>query len=105
MKISRPLDCKDLFCSPLGKQVHTDNLRYRIWTPVLEEAALPYRPKIQTRQSFATTAFSAGEPPLWIAKAMGHSTAKMVIEVYGEYVQNAIAILYGSRLTALYNDN
>ncbi len=104
VKISRSLGCKHLFCTPLGKKVHPDNLRGRIWAQALEAAAVPYRPMIQTRHSFATTALSAGESPLWIAKAMGHSTAKMVIEVYGKYVQNANGTQDGSRLTALYNE-
>jgi integrase len=83
--------------------VQRDNLRGRVWAPALEAAGLPYRPPIQTRHSFASTALSAGESPLWIAQTMGHSTAKMVLEVYSKYVRNAAGSQDGDRVSALYS--
>jgi integrase len=104
LDISRSLDSQYLFCTPNGNQIQRDNLRGRIWAPTLEAAGLPYRPMIQTRHSFATTALSAGESPLWISTTMGHSTAKMVLEVYGKYVRDANGTQDGSRLSSLYGE-
>jgi integrase len=105
VKISQSLESDYLFCTPNGSAVQRDNLRGRVWTPALEAAGLPYRPMIQTRHSFATTALSAGESPLWIAQTMGHNTTKMVIEVYGKYVQNANGTQDGSHLNSLYGEH
>lgn len=103
VEISKSLESKFLFCTPNGSAVQRDNLRGRVWAPALEAAGLPYRPLLQTRHSFATTALSAGESPLWIAQTMGHSTAKMVLEVYSKYVRNAAGSQDGDRLSALYS--
>jgi len=100
--ISKALNSEYLFCTPSGAQVQRDNLRGRVWAPALVKARLPYRPMIQTRHSFATTALSLGESPLWIAKTMGHSNAKMVIEVYAKYVENVNGTVDGSKLNQAY---
>lgn len=63
---------------------------------------LSYRPMMQTRLSFATTAFSLGENPLWIAKVMGHSTTRMVIDVYAKYIANQNGTPDGGRLDQAY---
>jgi integrase len=57
---------------------------------------------MQTRHSFATTAFSLGENPLWIAKVMGHSTTRMVIDVYAKYIANQNVTPDGGRLDQAY---
>ena len=58
------------------------------WRPALKKAGIPYRPMIQTRHTFATTAISLGENPLWIAHIMGHRDTDMVIKVYAKYLKN-----------------
>ncbi len=68
----------------------------------LKKAGLPYRPLLQTRHSFATTALSLGETPLWIAKTMGHSTAKIVLEVYAKYVESLEGTRDGGKLNSAY---
>ncbi|MBM9514990.1 Arm DNA-binding domain-containing protein [Desulfogranum marinum] len=100
--ISESKGSKFLFCTSSGSQVHRDNLRGRVWRKALEKAKVPYRPMIQTRHTFATTALSLGENPLWIAKVMGHSTSKMVLEVYAKYVENMVANNDGNKLNQLY---
>jgi integrase len=55
------LDSEYLFCTTTGHQLNHANLSNRVWTPALEKAGIPYRPMIQTRHSFATTALSLGE--------------------------------------------
>ncbi len=102
LAICKSLDSEYLFCTNSGTQVQRDNLRGRVWAPALEKSGLSYRPMIQTRHSFATTALSLGENPLWIAKIMGHSTAKMVIDVYATYVENLNGTIDGSKLNQAY---
>ena len=57
---------------------------------------------MQTRYSFATTALSLGENSLWIAKVMGHSTTRMVIDVYTKYIENQNGTPDGGKLNQAY---
>jgi integrase len=57
---------------------------------------------IQTRHSFATTALTLGENPLWIAHVMGHRDTDMIIRVYAKFVKDA-AIRDGCALSEVYN--
>jgi integrase len=102
LSICRSLDSKFLFCTETGAQVQRDNLRSRVWEPALLKAGIPYRPMIQTRHTFATTALSLGENALWIAKTMGHSTPEMLLKVYAKYVENMNGSLDGGKLNHLY---
>jgi len=103
--ISKNLQSEYLFCSPEGCKVHRDNLRGRVWDPALNKAGVSYRQMRQTRHSFATTALSLGENPLWIAKVMGHSTTRMVIEVYAKYTENLNGFTDGNKLNQIYQMN
>lgn len=102
LKICSSLKSEFLFCTPNGSQVQRDNLRGRVWEPALSKADIPYRPMIQTRHSFATTALALGENPLWIAKVMGHSTTRMVIDVYAKYIANLNGTPDGGKLNQAY---
>ena len=102
MAICNDLGSNYLFCTPQGTQVQRDNLRGRVWEPALKKAGVPYRPMMQTRHSFATTALSLGENPLWIAKVMGHSTTRMVIDVYARYIENLNGTVDGGKLNDAY---
>jgi integrase len=105
MAISEQLQSEYLFCSPEGCKVNRDNLRGRVWTPALTKAGVSSRQMRQTRHSFATTALSLGENPLWIAKVMGHSTTRMVIEVYAKYAENPNNFADGNKLNQVYQKN
>jgi integrase len=96
--ISEKLGSHYLFCTTHGHLLNHANLCNRVWTPALKKAGIPYRPMIQTRHSFATTALSLGENPLWIARTMGHRDTDMVIRVYTKYVSNAVHQLDGKAL-------
>lgn len=102
LEICTLLNSDFLFCTPNGTQVQRDNLRGRVWEPALVKAGIDYRPMMQTRHSFATTALALGENPLWIAKVMGHSTTRMVIDVYAKYIANQNGTLDGSKLNQAY---
>ncbi|MHB8790188.1 MAG: tyrosine-type recombinase/integrase [Desulfobulbaceae bacterium] len=101
-EISNRLGSEYLFCTPSGHQVQVDNLRGRVWSEALKKAGLDYRPLRQTRHTFATTALSLGENPLWIAKVMGHRDTEMVIKVYASYLQNNLSTKDGASLNGAY---
>ena len=87
VKICEALKSEYLFCTANGTPVHLNNLRRGVWIPTLKRAGLEIREIKQTRHTFATTAISCGENPLWIAKVMGHRNTEMIIKVYAKYVK------------------
>ncbi len=87
-KIHNTLGSEYFFCTPEGKRIDIDNFRKRVWATALEDAGVAYRDLRQTRHSFATTAFSNGVNPLYIAHMMGHRNTEMIINVYSKYVEN-----------------
>jgi integrase len=100
--ICEQLDSKYLFCTTTGSQINHANLSNRVWRPALEKAGILYRPMIQTRHTFATTAISLGENPLWIAHIMGHRDTDMVIKVYAKYLKNAAGNTDGKAFNDIY---
>lgn len=101
--ICKELGSEYLFCTTTGEQLNHANLSNRVWRPALKEAGIPYRPMIQTRHSFATTALSLGENPLWIAHIMGHRDTDMIIKVYTKYLKNAVNNNDGKATNELYS--
>ncbi|AZG73277.1 Arm DNA-binding domain-containing protein [Shewanella livingstonensis] len=78
-----------VFCNNNGNPLDHRNVTKRIWYPALDEMRLKRRRPYQTRHTCATLWLAAGENPEWIAKQMGHSTTKMLFEVYSRFVPNA----------------
>jgi integrase len=77
-----------VFTNGQGNPVDKTNLRERIWKPTLEAIGMEYRRPYETRHTAATLWLAAGEAPEWIAKQMGHSTTKMLFEIYSRFVPN-----------------
>lgn len=96
------LQSEYLFCTTTGQQINHANLCNRTWVPALKKAGIRYRAMIQTRHSFATTALSLGENPLWIAHVMGHRDTEMVIRVYAKFVKNAVGKQDGNLVSDAY---
>ncbi len=67
----------------------------------MEKAKLPLRKMKQTQDTFATSAGSYRENPLWIARIMGHRDPGMAIEVYSRYVENFMGEHDGANLDAV----
>ena len=59
--------------------------RKNSWTLALKKAGLRYRKPYTTRHTFAAWMLLF-KPPLQVCALMGHSSKKMVYEVYGSYV-------------------
>lgn len=77
-----------VFTNTVGKPLCHNNLRKRIWYPLLDDLGLERRNPYQTRHTAATLWLAAGENPEWIARQMGHSTTRMLFTVYSRYVPN-----------------
>jgi len=78
-----------VFCNEEGNPLDHRNVTKRIWYPTLTLLGLKKRRPYQTRHTTATLWLAAGENPEWIAKQLGHSTTKMLFDVYSRYVPNA----------------
>ena len=77
-----------VFCNEEGNPLDHRNVTKRVWNPTLAMLGLKRRRPYQTRHTTATLWLAAGENPEWIAKQLGHSTTKMLFEVYSRYVPN-----------------
>lgn len=53
-------------------------IRKTLWTPALRKAGVLYRNPYQTRHTYASMMLSSGEPPMWVAKQMGHADWTMI---------------------------
>ncbi len=72
-----------------GNPLDHRNVTKRIWYPTLLVLGLTRRRPYQTRHTTATLWLASGESPEWIAQQLGHSTTKMLFEVYSRFIPNA----------------
>jgi len=77
-----------VFCNEVGNPLDHRNVTKRIWYPTLQLLGLKRRRPYQTRHTTATLWLASGESPEWIAQQLGHSTTKMLFEVYSRFIPN-----------------
>ncbi len=77
-----------VFCTRNGQPLQNRNVTQRVWYPLLRHLGLRERRPYHMRHTAATLWLAAGEAPEWIAKQMGHTTTKMLFNVYSRYVPN-----------------
>ncbi len=77
-----------VFSNSAGNPLDKRNVRERVWKPALKAMGASYRRPYETRHTAATLWLAAGEAPEWIARQMGHTTTKMLFEVYSRFVPN-----------------
>lgn len=94
---------KWVFTNREGNPLDHRNVTKRVWYPLLEKCNLTKRRPYQTRHTAATLWLAAGESPEWIARQMGHTTTKMLFQVYSRYVPN-LTRQDGSAFEALLNN-
>ena len=56
------------------------------WKALLKAFRISHRPLYATRHTYASLALAAGEDPLWIAEAMGHSRPDQLFLRYASFV-------------------
>jgi integrase len=59
----------------------------RSWKGLLQAFNIGPRPLYATRHTFASLAIAAGEDPLWVAKAMGHSRPDQLFLKYSSFLE------------------
>lgn len=69
----------------------------QIWRSLIRRSGVRHRKSYQTRHTYACWMLSAGANPAFIATQMGHSSSKMVHDVYGAWMpendQDQISLL------------
>lgn len=85
--------CTFVFSPSINAKHGRINERYSLtainasWTRILKRAQIRDRKAYQSRHTFACWLLSSGANPSFIASQMGHSSAKMIYEVYGDWIQ------------------
>jgi integrase len=80
-----------IFGNPVTGQPWHDERSQRdhYWKPTLKRLGIRMRRAYQTRHTYATTALMAGVNPSYIARQMGHRSAKMLYTVYAKWIDGA----------------
>ena len=76
-----------VFTMESGRPFDVDSFRKNVWTPALKKAGIEYQVPYATRHTFAAWSLTIGMQPTRLVSLMGHSSKKMVYEVYGNYVE------------------
>lgn len=67
----------------------TEKTLRKAWQAACRAAGVRYRPVKQLRHTFASWTLSAGEAPMWVAKAMGHRDPGITQRVYARFIPEA----------------
>lgn len=79
-----------VFINPkTGSPFKNDKVPWRPWQHAIKIAGVRYRKPYNTRHTFATLNLMAGANPMWVARQMGHSTMKMLLENYSRWIDLA----------------
>jgi integrase len=97
------LSGKEVFQNPQTRERWQGDqpIRKTLWQWALKKANVRYRYPYQTRHTYASMMLSAGEPPMWVAKQMGHKDWTMIARRYGRWMPDADKQA-GSRAEAIY---
>ncbi|WP_051228831.1 tyrosine-type recombinase/integrase [Paludibacterium yongneupense] len=81
---------KEVFINPnTGKSIHTLNIVHPPWRRTIKACGIRYRNPYQARHTFATLNLMAGANPMWVSRQMGHTSMKMLLEVYSRWIDMA----------------
>ena len=79
-----------VFINPkTGHPFENDKVPWRPWQSAIKIAGVRYRKPYNTRHTFATLNLMAGANPMWVARQMGHTTMKMLLENYSRWIDLA----------------
>ncbi len=88
-----------VFHNPKTNKPFTDSDEFldQIWMPLLRKATVIYRGPKQMRHTFAIHRRINGDPDIWIAKILRHTTTEMLARHYGkELPPNAAEMGFGT---------
>jgi integrase len=77
-----------VFLNRYGRTLKPCPLRKHAWTDVLENLGIEYRTMMHTRHTYITMMLDSGEHIGWVARQVGHTSAKMIFERYYSYIEN-----------------
>lgn len=81
---------KEVFTNPkTGEAIIGDKPVREKWKPALRALGIRYRPPYNTRHTFATLNLMAGANPMWVSRQLGHTSMKMLLEVYSRWIDGA----------------
>lgn len=92
-----------VFSNARGGPLFQEGMRRRVWDPTLKRAGLRHRNAYQTRHTFATLMLSQGEEIAWVARMMGHTTTRMIVEHYYKFIPHRTR-QDGDRFTKAFQD-
>lgn len=81
----------EIFQNPVTNRPWHDERSQRdhYWKPTLQRTGVRYRKPYNTRHTYATASLMSDANPTYIARQMGHRTAKMLFDVYGKWIERA----------------
>lgn len=80
----------EIFLNPrTGRPWRGKNPVRTAWARAVKKAKVAYRKPYQTRHTYASMMLSAGEPPMWVAKQMGHSSWVITARIYARWMPSA----------------
>jgi len=72
-----------IFTSPAGGPLRFSAFRQRVWGPAVERAGLEWCTPHALRHSQVALLIEAGEQPLTIARRLGHTSVRVILDTYG----------------------
>jgi len=75
-----------VFTMKSGRNFDIDSFRKNPWASAFKKAGIAYKVPYAMRHSFAAWALTLRMDPNKLVKLMGHSSKKMIYDVYGNYV-------------------
>jgi integrase len=75
-----------VFCSQVGRQLHSNNLRRRVFYPCLEKAGLRRVRIHDLRHTYASLLIQNGESLAYIRDQLGHHSIQVTVDIYGHLV-------------------
>ncbi|BAI80188.1 phage integrase [Deferribacter desulfuricans SSM1] len=82
-------DSEFIFNTQYGKAYTTaESIRKNVWKPTLEALNIKYRIMYHCRHTYASMALLAGDPPVKVARNLGHTSVQMVYRVYGRFIDD-----------------
>lgn len=80
----------NVFLDPKTKRPFTNTKTpWRPWQYAVMLSGVRYRKPYNTRHTYATMNLMAGANPMWVARQMGHTTMKMLLENYSRWIDLA----------------
>ncbi|WP_207062874.1 Arm DNA-binding domain-containing protein [Motiliproteus sp. SC1-56] len=78
-----------VFLNPFDRPIDNRWLAQKAWYPALRKADLRRRNPHQSRHTAAVLHLAAHENPGYISRILGHSSSKLLFDVYAPYIHNA----------------